>query len=197
MLGIFLDIETNGLDLFVHRSLEIALRVLDLYTGEEKALFTTVVKQPIEEWEKSDLKSLQINGFTFEIVNKGKSEEEVANAIQELFTKLKIDRTNAVFICQNPSFDRGFFSQIIPPHNQETLKWPYHWLDLASMFWGVGLFKAKEKDSPYPWETGFSKDQIAQSLIIPLEEKPHRALNGVNHLISCYEKLVGFPFKKS
>jgi oligoribonuclease len=196
MLGIFLDIETNGLNPFVHRCLEIAIRILDLYSGEEKAVIDTIVFQPLEIWEKSDLDSLKVNGFTYDQVKDGKPEEQVSKLIEETFTKLKIERTKAVFICQNPSFDRIFFSQIIPPQTQEHLKWPYHWLDLASMFWGIHLHKAKKQDAPFPWEIGYSKDQIAQSLVLPKEDKPHRAINGVNHLIACYAKLAGFPFQR-
>lgn len=197
MLGVFLDIETNGLDLFEHRPIDIALQIVDLHTGEEKASYTTIVKQSIEVWEKSDLSSLEVNGFTFEMVKEGREEKEIGEQVEHLFLQYEIKRTKAVFICQNPSFDRVFFSKIIPPYTQELLQWPYHWLDLASMFWAIYLHTAKNEESSFPWEIGFSKDRIANSLDIPAEKKPHRAMNGVSHLILCYEKLVGFPFKKA
>ena len=49
-------------------------------------------------------------------------------------------------------------------------------------------FKELNKQSSF----SFSKDAIAEKLNLKEEEKPHRALNGVNHLILCYEKLIGF-----
>ena len=174
MIGVFLDTETNGLNSQVHKILEIAFKIVDLITGEEKGNFQTVIAQPIEIWEKSDQESLRINGFTWDEVVRG---------------------TKAVFICQNPSFDRVFFSQLIDPDTQELLSWPYHWLDLASMHWALSMEKAKQGNGPFPWETGLSKDLIASHYKLPGESKPHRAMNGVNHLLVCYEAVVGFPQK--
>ena len=96
------------------------------------------------------------------------------------FDKFKIKRGDAAFICQNPSFDRAFFCQLIDSDKQELLNWPYHWLDLASMYWATSL-----KQGRLPWETGFSKDRIAAVYQIGPEKKPHRAINGVDHLLSC------------
>ena len=114
----------------------------------------------------------------------------------KLFDKHDIKRGEAVFICQNPSFDRIFFSQLIDVDTQEKLLWPYHWLDLASMYWAEAIRKAKGGEEKYPWMTGCSKDKIATALELPKEVKPHRAMNGVNHLLLCYESVVGFPEKK-
>lgn len=195
MLGIFLDTETNGLNSKKHRILEIAYKIIDLSTGEDKESFNTIVSQPKEIFDKSDPESLKINGFTWHEVSFGKSEETVKQMIIQSFGRLGISRKNAVFICQNPSFDRVFFAQLIDSDFQESLQWPYHWLDLASMYWAYCMLKAKEKSSPFPWETGVSKDLIATSLHISKEKKPHRASNGVDHLILCYKNLLGFPFQ--
>ena len=96
---------------------------------------------------------------------------------------------------QNPSFDRAFFAQIIDPDLQEKLLWPYHWLDLASMYWAKALTKEKTEANKMPWVTGLSKDKIATVYKLPAEGKPHRAMNGVDHLILCYEVIVGFSLK--
>ncbi len=196
MLGIFLDTETNGLDPYTHRTLEIAFQIIDLYSGDIKSSFQTMISQDIEIWKKSDLDSLKVNGITWERVAKGKPEKEVSEEIITLFNQENIRRNKAVFICQNPSFDRAFFSQIIPIEIQEVLKWPYHWLDLASMYWANCMSNAKKEKTAFPWEIGFSKDTIAAKYALPIEEKPHRAMNGVNHLILCYAAVVGFPFRK-
>jgi oligoribonuclease len=188
MLGIFLDTETNGLNSFHHKILELAFKIVDLGTGEVKETFQTLVSQSIEAWEKSDQESLRINGFTWQEVSKGKMPRYVAQEVLDIFSRNGIRRKKAVFICQNPSFDRTFFSQIVDPDTQEMLGWPYHWLDLASMYWAVSLKKER-----LPWETGFSKDLIASVYQLPLEAKPHRAMNGVDHLLLCYKAVVGFP----
>lgn len=196
MIGIFLDTETNGLNSQVHRILEIAFKIVDLTTGELKEEFQTIVAQPIEAWEKSDQESLRINGFSWEEVSQGKTARQVSQHILDIFSRWGIRRKKAVFICQNPSFDRVFFAQLIDSDTQELLSWPYHWLDLASMFWALSMDKAKKKMGPLPWETGFSKDLIASHYKLPLEAKPHRAMNGVSHLLLCYQAVVGFPQDK-
>ena len=64
------------------------------------------------------------------------------------------------------------------------------------MYWAITLQKVKKGESPPPWQTGFSKDLIAEIYHLPKEAKPHRAMNGVSHLLLCYEAVVGFPQKK-
>jgi oligoribonuclease len=188
MLGIFLDTEASGLNAMKHKVLEIALKVVDVETGEVEGEYQSVISHPFEEWEKSDPNSLRVNGFTWDEVNRGRSIPAVADAIIALFAKLGIKRGSSVFICQNPSFDRPFFGQIIAPEMQEKLLWPYHWLDFASMFWADALKEGKVM----PWETGFSKDKIAARFGLPSEVAPHRAMNGVDHLILCYEAVIGY-----
>lgn len=193
MLGVFLDTETNGLNSQIHRILEIAYKIVDLNTGEVKEEFESLIAQPIELWEKSDQESLRVNGFTWNEISQGKTQRNVSQSIIDSFTRAGIRRKKAVFICQNPSFDRVFFSQLIDSDTQELLSWPYHWLDLASMYWALAMKRAELKEGPFPWETGFSKDLIASQYKLPLENKPHRAMNGVSHLLLCYEAVVGFP----
>lgn len=196
MIGIFLDTETNGLNAKIHKIVEIAFKIVDLRTGELKDEFQAIMSHPIEAWEKSDPESLKVNGFKWEEVSQGKSSRQVAQEIIDLFAKWGIRRKKAVFICQNPSFDRTFFSQLIDADTQEILSWPYHWLDLASMYWSMAMSRAKEQKGPLPWETGVSKDLIARFYNLPAEDKPHRAMNGVTHLLLCYQAVVGFPETK-
>ncbi len=188
MIGIFLDTETNGLNPYKHRTIEIAIKAVNLLNGEIIDSYESTIFQPEEVWERSDPKSLEVNGFTWEMISDSKMEEDVAQEIINFFDKHKLRRKMACFICQNPSFDRVFFSQLIPPERQNRMGWPYHWLDLASMFFSLAL-----KKSLYPWEIGLSKNAIAEHLNLPIEPIPHRAMNGVNHLLSCYSELVGFP----
>lgn len=195
MLGIFLDSETNGLNPNVHRIIEIAYKIIDLYSGEEKDCFDSLIFQPENVWLNSNIKSLEINGLTLKEVQQGKKENIASLEIIKSFEKNKIQNGTSVFICQNPSFDRAFFSQLIDAETQNFLNWPYHWLDLASMYWSLSLKNAKINKSLFPWETGFSKDRIASTYKLPKEKMPHRAINGVNHLILCYKNVVGFPFE--
>jgi len=192
VLGVFLDTETNGLNAYKHRVLEIALKIVDMRTGKELDRYESVVHQPEEIWDLSDPASLKVNGITLEEVLQGKASSSVAMEITNLFQKNGIKRGSSVFICQNPSFDRIFFSQLIDPDVQESLKWPYYWLDLASMYWAESMRIGKHHPQKLPWETGFSKDKIAAVYKLPAEVNPHRAMNGVDHLILCYKTVVGF-----
>lgn len=191
MLGIFLDIEANGLDMSIHQPLSIAIQLIDLKTSESIASFDTFIAISDSDWEKSSSTSLHINGISQDSLKNAPPIKEVKDSIIDLFTKHNITRKTAVFICQNPSFDRAFFHQIISTTWQENALWPYHWLDLASMFWS----KQMKKAPPYPWEFGISKNSIAKVYGLKTEQLPHSAMGGVNHLIDCYNAVVGFPMK--
>ena len=190
MLGVFLDTETSGLDPFVHVPLELAFVIVDLLTGRELVAYETLFQTSDEAWLTRDLMSVKINGLTRKELDAGVSRSQAVKEIEALFSGCHISNDQAFFICQNPSFDRPFFSQIIPPYRQEALRWPYHWLDLASMYWALDVLK-KQKESPFGLRV--SKDTIAKSLGLEPEATPHRAMNGARHLLACYESLVGFP----
>jgi len=192
VLGVFLDTETNGLNAFKHRVLEIAFKIVDLKTGELKESYQTIVQQSESVWKSSDPSSLKVNGFTYEKLLQGKRADVVAAEMTNILQRNQIKRGQAVFICQNPSFDRVFFSQLIDPDIQENLNWPYYWLDLASMYWAESIRKGKQDPKQYPWVTGFSKDRIAAVYHLPAEDHPHQAMNGVDHLLLCYEQVIGF-----
>lgn len=192
MLAIFLDLETTGLDAKKHCVIDAAFKVIDVSTGQEKCSYQSVVLQPRAAWDLRDPSSVEVNGFTWEKILTGKPIELIAQEIITLFKQVGIERGKAVFICQNPSFDRGFFAQLIDVYTQEGLNWPYHWLDFASMYWALLMKKSQEKGIPFPIEMNLSKNAIATLYNLPTEERPHSAINGVNHLILCYKTVVGF-----
>lgn len=186
---IFFDLETTGLDPRVHRPIEIAFNVLDSSSGIELAAYHSVVRTTENEWQQRDTTSDQIHGFSWEEVAQGNQREQVAGEIMALFKQYDVRRGRAFYLCQNPAFDRFFFSHILDFKTQEAAQLPYHWLDLASMYWAIKL--KIERASP---ETilSLSKNSIADAYGIPPEKMPHRAENGVAHLIACYRALVGF-----
>ncbi len=196
MLAIFLDIETTGLDPQVHRTIDLAFKIVDFNSYEIIESYQSVVKQPYDEWQNHDPVSLQINGYTWDIVSLGKDPRVVSQEIIDIFNKYKIIRGNSVFICQNPAFDRVFLTQLIPIPKQEELRWPYHWLDLASMYWALLLEQCNKKNKPFPSNMTLSKNEIAERFGIPPESSPHRAMNGVDHLMTCYEKVLNVKFDR-
>ena len=193
MLLVFLDSEATGLNPRNHRLLDIAFKVVDSLTGQVVATYESIIAQPEEIFNAADPESLKINGFTYEMTLQGKPEKSVAADIIENLNNCAISKRSGVFICQNPSFDRPFFCQLIDSDLQDTYHWPYHWLDLASMFFAIRLINDKWSLKTLK-EKGLSKDNIANFFHLPPEERPHRAINGVNHLIACYEAMFG-PFQ--
>lgn len=189
---IFLDTETTGLDPERHRIIELAFKVQSIPSGKFEASYETVVRQPLEVWAENDPESLKINGFTWEETLGGKSERVVESEIIEMFNRMGVKRGTSLFCCQNPSFDRAFFSQIVPLEIQEGFKWPYHWLDLASMYWAIKTMGGVEAIAQIEKE-GVSKNKIAENYGLPPEAYPHRAMNGVNHLIECYSAICKLP----
>jgi DNA polymerase-3 subunit epsilon/oligoribonuclease len=189
MLGVFLDTETSGLDPFVHVPLELGLSIVDLASGTVLGEFETLLRASDNEWAVHDPISIQINGLTKAQIDQGRPRADVAQEIEGLFSHHGIDNDRALFICQNPAFDRPFFSKIVPPYRQDVLHWPYHWLDLASMYWAIKLAGTDRVGS---FGLNVSKDIIARELGISPEQRPHRAMNGVRHLIACYQGLVGW-----
>lgn len=192
MQAIFLDTETTGLDPLSHSLLEIAFKIVDIPSGYEKQTYQAIIKQPLEVWERRDLASIEVNGFTWEKVQLGKEESIVRQEIIQIFTDLQITRGLAVYICQNPTFDRNFFAQLIDVYTQEQNNWPYHWLDFASMYWALQVKTYRENQEIFPQEMSLSKNTIAQHYQLPIESSPHSALNGVDHLLLCYRTVVGF-----
>lgn len=192
MKAIFLDLETNGLDYAQHSVLEIGVVLYDLHDMTCMCEYSTFVKCLEKQFIfGSDPESLAFNGITFADVNSGKEPSEICEDLAELFLMYEIDKKTAVFICQNPSFDRPFFDQIMPVETQKELEVPYHWLDLASMYWGRTIDLSKPVNGHNVGSSlSLSKDSIAKSLGLSKEAKPHRALQGVRHLMECYKALM-------
>lgn len=190
MRGIFLDTETNGLNWNKHHILEIALKVFDLDTGSEVFSYVSFVQLSEEEWKESNPESLNFNGIRWEEVKEAPKRSVIKKELLHLFRHHSIKRGSAVFICQNPAFDRVFFAKLVEVEEQERNEFPYTWLDLASMFWAKQIANGVS-----PRKIQLSKDNIAHFYGLHGEPKPHKADGGVNHLIACYEKVVGFPNK--
>jgi oligoribonuclease len=193
LLGVFLDTETNGLDWSKHTILEIAFVIIDMTSGVQLDEYNVMVKVSDAEWERGDKESLAYTKITRESLDTlGKTKDLIKDEMLTLFKKHEINRGKAVFICQNPGFDRSFFRGLVDVATQEKLKLPYYWLDLASMYW-VKRFSEKAADYNFP----ISKDAIADYYGLEGEKKPHRAMQGALHLIKCYNSVVGFPEKDS
>lgn len=195
MQAIFLDIETTGLDCTRHSPIDVALQVVDMTTRQRKASYQSLIKQPQRAWDLADPTSLLINGYTFDQISNGKEPSIAGKEVIDLFTSLGVERGKSVFICQNPAFDRGFFMQLVDVYTQEKLHWPYHWLDFASMYWSLLFKQTMHLNTKFPEQLNLSKNEIAKVYNLPEETTPHRAMQGVEHLMACYQAVFGIEFK--
>lgn len=194
---IFLDAETGGLDAGKNPLLEIALKVVNAFSGELLGEYQSYVKIPRERWSCCHPRALEANGITRMDTLYGKNSDIIRNEIARLFQSLKIHKNNSCYICQNPTFDRGFFRQIFPEEVQTQLRWPCHWLDMASMNFAITILGMKmsglHEDNICRFRIPFSKDGIARQHGLVPESKPHKAMNGVDHLMEIYKRIVGYP----
>lgn len=185
---IFIDIESNGLHLLRHVPLQIALTLVCAKSGTAIESYNSFLSCSKEEWQQSSLESLKIHGLTFEDIQNAPSRQEVCEVVLSFFKRHKLSRHNAAFIGQNSSFDRALFAKIVDPDLQEKLYFPYYWLEMASMHWA--RHHLLQENSPPVWQIGFSKNRIAKHHCLDLEPYPHKAENGVSHLIECYNKVI-------
>jgi oligoribonuclease len=194
--AVFVDIETTGLDFNKHVPLDIGVVVADLNDLSCVQAYTSCITAYPNDWVLADKEALEVNGFTKENhYQLTKNIDVVAQELEQFLVDNGVVKGKALFICQNPSFDRPFFVQIISQKRMNELRMPYHWLDLASMYW----IKFYGCCTPIPtpdcivigldYEVSLSKDSIARHLGLKEEAKPHKALNGAMHLMQCYMAL--------
>ena len=198
MKAVFLDLETTGLDFDKHVVLDVGVVIVDLNDMSDAYAYTACITCDAKDWDMADPKALKVNGFTKENHwQLSKKDYEVTDDLIDFFKKHEIVKGKAFFICQNPSFDRPFFMQLMSQELMQELDLPYHWLDLASMYWMK--YYACFHPVPGPqcmyvdmaFEISLSKDSIAKHIGLPPEEKPHKALNGAIHLMKCYKWMTG------
>lgn len=196
MRAVFIDVETTGLDFDRHVPLDVGAVVVDLHNMSCIATYYELIKCYSIQWDHADHQALEVNGFDIDNHFASKESWEVGNELLEFLVHHGILRGQSIFICQNPSFDRIFIHKLISQKKMNDFNLPYHWLDLASMYW----IKALDINKPVNGHTlkkhspiSLSKDTIASMLGIPKEAKPHKGLQGAEHLFECYKALVKLP----
>nr|QBK86850.1 MAG: exonuclease [Marseillevirus LCMAC103] len=190
--AIALDTETTGLDPLHNHVVEIAFQLVDTETGRRLDSYQNVVALTEAEWAQAAPKALAVNGFTWaEVRSRGVPRDTIRSDICAFFAKHHLTASTAFFLCQNPSFDKSFFVQLCPADVQRKWTFPYHWYDLSSMNWALEA-RAIARGEKDPYAICTSKDGIAWSHGLDREAAPHRAMNGVDHMLAIYEKIVGF-----
>lgn len=184
---IFIDLETSGLNPLQHCILEIALVIVDVHTGQRIASYESVVKVDRVTFRRSEEGALKCNGFTWKkICDEGVNSDIIRQDIINLFCKHDITYRNSKFIACNCTFDKPFFTKFVGSQRM----FPSYWIDFPSVHFGVMMNNGVDPD-----DIQFAKDKIAVTHELPPEEKPHRAMNGVEHMLLLYENVVSFPKK--
>lgn len=198
MRAIFIDLETTGLDFDKHIVLDVGVVIADLNDMSTTYAYTSCISCDAVDWLMADENILEINGFNKENHwQTAKKDHEVTKELIKFFKKYDVEKGKDFFICNNSSLDRSFFLQLMSQELMEELNLPYHWLDLASMYWMKYYACFHPIPSPHCiipelcCEVSLSKDSIAKHLGIPSENKPQRALQGALHLLKCYMWLTG------
>lgn len=191
--AVFVDIETNGLCPISNVVMDVSVVIVDLNDYSNATAYTACIQLSALEWINSDPEALSINGFTPQNHDPlCQSWFQVERDLEKFLIKNGIKCGQAVFICQNPGFDKPFFHQIISERRMKALKMPYHWLDLASMYW-MKYYGGCSPMSEFACHIDLSKDAIAKHLGLEPEEKPHRSLSGALHLMNCFKLLMCEP----
>ena len=63
------------------------------------------------------------------------------------------------------------------------------------MYWALLVKNNLQKGVSLPERLNLSKNEIARSFNLPVEESPHRAMKGVEHLMACYQVALGVKFQ--
>lgn len=114
MEGIFLDIETTGLDPRQHCPIDLALKVVDLATGETLGSYQSVLRQPQEVWDEADPSSIEVNGYRWDQIERGKDPVLVGNEVVQLFQLLIFPGAVACSSAKTRDLTAPFFLRLFP-----------------------------------------------------------------------------------
>ncbi|MEC7839361.1 MAG: hypothetical protein VX777_04920 [Chlamydiota bacterium] len=156
--GIFVKIETSGLDYINDRITELAIKAVNLKTGEELTSFNTVYE------------------------DEGMAGTETTEKIIQLFKKNKLNHSSACFFAYSNNFTSTFFSRIISPKNQSEHNFPKHWLDIRTLC-STALFVANAESTPR-WH--IRSQQFSKKALLNDFSGVDSGMKGVDTLIRLY-----------
>lgn len=163
------DLETTGLDAYVHEIVDIGAIIFDSKTPDEYEIIDCRVK-PIH-LETADPAALKVNGYNA-------AEWESAPTITEGLQLLQQKASGAIFISYNVTFDWSFIQQA---YKNSPLRNPfnYHKFCLMTLAW-----------SRLPHAQSLKLREICALLDIPPEPEIHKALNGAKRAFEVYKKIM-------
>ena len=167
----FTDFETTGQDPFVHEIIEIGLVLVNQQSG-----------QILEEWnqrirplhpETMQPGAQQRNGYDEAVWQDAISLEEGI--------RLYLAKTaGAIFWAFNAPFDMGFLRAALQQtglvHTMD-----YHYFDVMPMAYPMMKKLGREK---------FSLSHVAETLGLPKEPMPHRAVTGAKMAVKVWQRLM-------
>jgi DNA polymerase III epsilon subunit-like protein len=178
---IVVDVETTGIDPTKHGIIDIAARDFNNPTN------TFHCECQLKLGAKINQKALEINGFTKEEITDPKKPTLKQAVSRFLKWSKKIeDRTIAG---HNPDFDINFLH-----HSARLcgLKWNlgHRKVDQHSIIYQLALKKGIKIPLTKKKISGFNSDVIMDFVGLPVEPKPHKALNGVTWETEALSRLI-------
>ena len=177
---IIIDVETTGMDYSKHSIIDIG--AIDFHQPSNQ------FQQECRMWSGAEIdpKALKINGFTIkDIISKDKLSLKETIRIFLQWTQQIENRTIAG---QNPDFDLGFLKATAKRYGYR-LNLGHRKIDQHSLVYANHLSRGI---SP-PLEgnvSNLNSDYIMQYVGLPLEPKPHKALNGAKWEAEAFSRLI-------
>jgi len=168
---IITDLETTGLDPYVHVILEIGALVVDQRSLDVLHTWQVKVRPTTSALALAEPGALEVNGYSEE-----EWRDDAVSLRYALLAYMAYAR-GGVFLAQNVTFDWGFMQAALRATDvKSTLD--YHRLDLASLSW-----------LRWPELESVSLSAVAEGLGLGREPRPHRALAGAKLALEILRRI--------
>ena len=168
----FIDIETTGAIFGFHEIVEIG--VIRTSPDAKNILLTWNKRINPTFPDRITEVARRVNGFNAENWSPEK-------ATKQFWDQFVLKVKDAVPICHNPSFERGFISLAANCSGVSDLGLDHHWIGTESIAWPIVKNQGLEK---------FSLAGLCNFFGVESEANPHSALGGAEACLRVYRKLM-------
>ena len=163
---LLIDTELSGLDVDRHEVLQLAAVLLDKKTLKEKKSFVSYVRP--KKWNDRDLRSMQVNGITWEMVKSAPNLAQVIKKFNAVFPAKKVILSYYVGVA-----DINFLQAA---YKKAKSRWPfdYHYFNIWGLFFSF-LAKHNLLSSKKDF-AGFGLESLLKHFKIKIPLSMHDAL---------------------
>lgn len=167
---VFTDLETTGLSAQDHEIIELGAVIT---TPDLEVIGEIDYKIRPEHIENAQPEALAVNGYRAE-------DWGGAIALGDALYQYGKSAENAMFVAHNPTFDWPFVQEGFRKAGIES-PLDYHRIDTFTMAWFALRKQGLDR---------FNQDNVSAHLGIPVEARPHRAINGARQTFAVYKRLI-------